>query len=114
MNLQGRLNIQKGERWSLIDLDVSARHRPAGFCTSGAGLSAGFAMGLLVLGALGRAGFADLGAQGADFLGVHATAGHEASRETADCSAVDVVAAHRDFKRSLEACGRPDWRMGGR
>ena len=22
--------------------------------------------------------------------------------------------AHRDFKRSLEACGRPDWRMGGR
>jgi hypothetical protein len=71
-------------------------------------------MGLLVLGALGRAGFADLGAQGADFLGVHATAGHEASRETADCSAVDVVAAHRDFKRSLEACGRPDWRRGGR
>ncbi|MFM8625017.1 MAG: hypothetical protein ACKOCZ_11015, partial [Betaproteobacteria bacterium] len=22
--------------------------------------------------------------------------------------------ARRDFKRSLEACGRPDWRMGGR
>ena len=22
--------------------------------------------------------------------------------------------AHRDFKRSLEACGKPDWRMGGR
>ncbi|MFM8691081.1 MAG: Cys-tRNA(Pro) deacylase [Limnohabitans sp.] len=24
-----------------------------------------------------------------------------------------VLVAHRDFKRSLEACGRPDWRMGG-
>ena len=27
---------------------------------------------------------------------------------------VRCAPAHRDFKRSLEACGRPDWRMGGR
>lgn len=63
-------------------------------------------MGLLVLGALGRACFADLGAQGADFLGVQATAGHEASRQTANCSAVDVVAdagCHRGDMLFVEA-----------
>ena len=79
---------------------LSSHTCPAGFFAAAAGVGALLAMlHVRVLGALVAAGFADVGAQAQQMLGMVRAAGHEAGRQGADIGAVTVEldAAHHHF-----------------